>query len=90
MDVRPGWSLDLTVQDPVSREDLDFCKAETRARAEELMTKGNPHTLICSPVCTPFSSMSALTRGKRNPEVAKKELETDIGHIDFNMKLCEI
>ena len=52
----PGWSLDLSVADPISGLPWDLSKPGMRARAKELVLMVMPHTLVCSPVCTPLSA----------------------------------
>ena len=58
--LRPGWSLDLTMTDPKTGEAWDFSKPEMSERATELVINGKPFMLVCSPVCTPFSSLQGV------------------------------
>ena len=55
--LKPGWSLDLTLNDPVTKQAWDFTKSSCRQRAWEMVQSGEPFMLIGSPPCTAFSSL---------------------------------
>ena len=82
--IRPGWSLDLTVPDPVDGKPWDLSNAAKVKPLWQLVRDGKPYTIIGSPPCTVFSILNGLSAGKRNPTVVKAEWEAAVSH----MKLC--
>ena len=87
--LRPGWSLDLTVCDPETGEPWDLSKSWMQKKARELVTSGRPHTIICSPVCTPFSTLQGLSRARADPVKAAAALEAGKKHIAFCVEMCK-
>ena len=85
--LRPGWSLDLTMIDPVSGSRWDFTKADMRERALKLVRESAPFLLIGSPPCTAFSQLQAINKGRRDPEVVRTEIETAKKHMKFVLTL---
>ena len=54
MKLRLGWSLDPTTNDPDARETWDLSDGRVRTKAMNLVKKGTPIMLLCSPTCTAF------------------------------------
>ena len=90
LNLHPGWSLDLAVVDPISGMHWDFIKPAMGTRARELVIRGRPHTLLCSPTCTPFSRLQHLSQAKRDPKVVAQELRDGIAHMIFCVGLANI
>ena len=53
--LRPGWSLDLTVNDPDTGKPWDLSDGKIRTKAVNLITEGKPFMLVLSPMCIAFS-----------------------------------
>ena len=87
MQLRPGWSLDLTRKDPATQEPWDFTKTACRERAMNLVQKSKPYMLIGSPPCTAFSALQHINKGRRPAEVIRKEIAAGRQHLKFVMKL---
>ena len=67
---KPGWSLDLTMNDPDSGKPWDLGKRDVRARVKRLVRETRPFMLIGSP---PFSSLQNRSkRGRNAKEFAEK------------------
>ena len=72
--LRPGWSLDLTTNDPETGEPWDLSRKDKQDKVRRMIKDGKPFVLVGSPPCTAFSRLQALSSEKRNPEVVKEEL----------------
>jgi hypothetical protein len=81
IDLRPGWSLDLTTKDPTTGSpwDLPDMKVQTRVRRLTLDTK--PFCIVGSPPCTPFSLLQGLNKKRRDPAVIAREIKAGRAHI---------
>ena len=82
--VRPGWSLDITMPDPIDEQPWDLSKPGKQARLKELINTTEPYFLIGSPPCTPFSNLQNLNKAKRDPRIVKEELAAGRAHL----KVC--
>ena len=89
MKLRPGWSLDLTRNDPKTLKPWDFSVADCRERAMTLVKKSKPFMLIGSPPCTAFSILQNINKNRRPAEVIAKEIAAGRQHLRFTMKLYE-
>ena len=87
--LKPGWSLDLTRNDPATNKPWDFTKPDCRERAMSLVTKSKPFMLIGSPPCTAFSQLQRINNKKRPAEVVAKEVAEGRMHCKFAMKLYD-
>ena len=56
--LRPGWSLDLTMNDPKTGAPWDLGRPEVQSRVKKLIKSTQPFCVIGSPPCTPFSRPS--------------------------------
>ena len=65
--LKGGWSLDITVNDPLDNQPWDLGKADKQKRAMELVDQDKPMLLIASPMCTPFSSWQNINHAKMKP-----------------------
>ena len=87
--VRPGWSLDLTMDDPLTGQPWDLGKGEVRARVKKLVAESKPFMLIGSPPCTMFSTLQNLSKAKRN-EKKFNEKEVAKKHVKFCVELYKM
>ena len=85
--LKPGWSLDLTLNDPMTGEPWDLSKLEVRKRVKKLVIETKPFMLIGSPPCTLFSALQNLSKDKRNKEKFEKEMIIARKHIQFCIEL---
>ena len=53
----PGWSLDLTREDPLTGEPWDLSKCAVRDRVRKMVRETTPFLVIGSPPCTMFPSL---------------------------------
>ena len=83
MGLRRGWSLDLTTRTP-DGEAWDFRKASMRKMARELAEKTQPLMVIGSPMCTPYSAIQNLNKGRRDPKTVARELV----EAELHMRFC--
>ena len=81
--LRPGWSLDLTTNDPATGEPWDLSQESVQTRVRKLIKSTQPYCVIGSPPCTPFSPLQEIGRAKRDPRVMARELERGKEHIRF-------
>ena len=77
----PGWSLDLTVNDPKTGLPWDLSKPAVQDRVRRLVQDTKPYCIIGSPPCTAFSPLQEIGRKKRDPKVMAKELEEGKRHV---------
>ena len=87
--MRAGCVIDLTEMD----EDgvpYDLTKESVRQKVKRMINEQKPFMLVMGPPCTPFSSLQALNRSKRDPEVIKAELEEGVQHVKFAVELCNL
>ena len=85
--LHPGWSLDLTRNDPATNKPWDFSLQSCRDRAMALVKTSKPFMLIGSPPCTAFSAIQNMNAGRRPPEIIAKEIAAGRQHLQFAMKL---
>ena len=86
----PGWSLDLTREDPATGQAWDLSKHAVRERVRKLVRTTKPFLLIGSPPCTAFSSLQNLSKNKRDPKVVKEEKAVAVQHLTFCMELYKM
>ena len=61
-ELRPGWSLDLTMNDPKTGKPWDLSQASVQSRVRKLVKSTKPYCLIGSPPRTPFSPLQEISR----------------------------
>ena len=81
--LQPGWSLDLTMNDPKTGRPWDLSDASVQNRVKKLVKDTKPFCVIGSPPCTPFSRLQEISRAVRNPAVMAEELRRGQAHIRF-------
>ena len=86
--LKPGWSLDLTTNDPETGAPWDLSDGEVRTKVVGLVKEAKPYMLVCSPMCTAFSRLQALNEERRDPAIVRRELECAKDHVRWVMKLC--
>ena len=86
----PGWSLDLTRYDPKTGKAWDLSDKTVQSRVIKMIVEGRPLFVIGSPPCTALSAMQNLNKGKRNPEVVRKEIKAAEEHIRFCVTLYKL
>ena len=90
LDLKPGWSLDLTREDPMTGEPWDLGKHAVRERVRKLVRDTKPFMVIGSPPCTMFCSLQNLNKNKRNEQEFEKRLENARRHIRFCIELYNV
>ena len=85
--LKPGWSLDLTREDPLTGEAWDLGKHEVRERVRKLVRDTKPFMLIGSPPCTLFCALQNLQKGKRDEKAFQRRLENAKRHVMFCIEL---
>ena len=88
--LQPGWSLDLTRDDPKTGKPWDLSRPEVQSRVKKLIRQSKPLFVIGSPPCTAFSSIQSLNKGKRPKEVVERELRDAEAHMKFCIELYEM
>ena len=69
VELRPGYSLDLTLNDPKAGKQWDLSKPQVQDRVRKLIRDTKPFCVIGSPPCTAFSPLQEISRGRRDPRV---------------------
>ena len=85
----PGWSLDLTTSDEQGRA-WDFSRHDCRERARKLLRETRPLLLVGSPMCTWFSVLQQLNKGKKDPEEWEQGFQRAVEHIKFVFELYDM
>ena len=65
--LRPGLSLDLTVDDPETGKPWDLIDGKIRTKVMNLINEGKPYMVIMSPVCTALSQFSSNQQRSTRP-----------------------
>jgi hypothetical protein len=71
--LRAGWSLDLTMRNPADGKPWDLSDPEVQRVVRNMVVKDKPFMLIGSPPCTAFSQLQGLNHFRRDPEVVAKD-----------------
>ena len=90
MTIKPGWSLDLTREDPATGKRWDLNKREVRERVRELIRTTDPFLVIGSPPCTMFCALQNLSRDKRNQGEYQEKLRIAKKQIQFCMEIYQM
>ena len=88
--LKPGWSLDLTTDDPETGKPWDLADGNVRAKANELIFEGKPFSVILSPMRTAFFQMQNIHKDRRDAQVVKRELKEAKDHIRWTMRVCPL
>ena len=86
----PGWSLDLTREDPKTGRPWDLSSHAVRQRVRKMVKETKPFMVIGSPPCTMFSTMQNMNKGKIGKERFDKMLEDAKEHIRFCVEVYRI
>ena len=86
----PGWSLDLTRNDPLTDRPWDLSNHASRERVRQLVNTTKPMMIIGSPPCTAFSLLQGLSRHKRDAKIVQQEMDQAIGHLKFCIEIYRI
>ena len=81
--LKPGFSLDLTMNDPATGEPWDLSRQTVQSRVLKLIRDVKPLCFIGSPLCTAFSPLQEISRAKRDPKVMEAELRNGKNHVLF-------
>ena len=87
--VLPGFALDLTTHDDDGRH-WDFDEEEMRNRAWRKIKEAQPLPLVGSPMCTWFSVLQQLNKGKKDPEEWEQGFQRAVEHIKFVFELYDM
>ena len=88
--LKPGWSLDLTRDDPKTGKPWDLGDSGVRDRVRELIRKTKPMLVFGSPPCTAFSNLQGLSKNRRDPAVVKREIDEAVGHLNFCVEVYQM
>ena len=81
--LRPGWSLDLAMNDLRTGKPWDLSRPEVQNQARQLVRSTQPYFIIGSPPCTPFSSLQEISRAKWDLRVMEEQLRRGTAHTYF-------
>ena len=87
IDLRPGWSLDLTTKDPVTGKPWDLSLPSVQSRVKKLVRDTEPFCIVGSPPCTPFSQLQGLNKKRRDPKIVAKEFRAGRAHMRFCLEV---
>ena len=85
--LRPGWSLDLTLDDPLTGQAWDLGKHEVRKRIRSLVKETKPFMVIGSLPCAEFYSIQSMLGHSQDRAKMAKELEYARKHMRFCIEL---
>ena len=88
--LRPGWSLDLTMNDPATDKPWDLSKTDVQERVRRLVRTTKPYCVVGSPPCTAFSPLQEISRAKRDPKEMEKQLRRAKAHVRFCLEIYRI
>ena len=88
--LRPGFSLDLTMDDPATGQPWDLSKPAVQSRVIKLVRDVKPFCVVGSPPCTAFSPFQEISRVKHDPKVLAKELKDGKDHVKFCSEIYRI
>ena len=83
----PGWSLDLTLNDPETGRPWDFSLHQVREKVRKMIRDTKPFLVICSPPCTMFSSLQNLSKNKRDQGEWQRLMKIAEQHIKFCVEI---
>ena len=86
----PGWSLDLTREDPLTGGPWDLSKCAVRERVRKMVRETAPFLVIGSPPCTMFSSLQNLSKGRRNKADFDRKMKTAKEHVKFCLEIYKM
>ena len=86
----PGWSLDLTINDPDDGMPWDFNIQEKRDKAEKMVKDKRGLLLIGSPMCSAFNQIQSLGRGRIGETRFGELMEQGLNHLRFCAKLYKM
>ena len=87
--LRPGWALDLTVnQDDGSPWDLSV--AANQEAALKKQEEEAPELLIASPMCAAFSALQNLNYRNMIAQELIDKVRVAMEHIRFALLMCEV
>ena len=86
----PGFALDITVTDPDDGLPWNFDKLSKRKKAIKLIKTQSPKLLIGSPMCTAFSIIQGLNKGRMDPEKWDKMRKHGQKHLKFACELYKM
>ncbi len=86
--LKPGWALDLTMNDPDDDKPWDFSMPEKREKAKKLQKQDAPFFLIMSPMCGPFSSLQNFNYPEMDSNEVMRKLADALMHVEFAVELC--
>ena len=89
MDLAPGFSLDLTCNDPLDDQPWDFDIPAKQERAMQMLRKMKPLFLIGSPMCTAFSTWQRLNQMKCDPAILEEKLNHAREHLKFSIQMYQ-
>ena len=87
IDLKPGWSLDLTREDPLTGKAWDLSRHDVRERVRKLVRDTKPFMVIGSPPCTMFCALQNLQKGRRDEQEFQRRLENAKRHVRFCFEL---
>ena len=85
--LRPGWSLDLTLDDPLTGQAWDLGKHEVRKIIRSLVKETKPFMVIGSLPCAEFYSIQSMLGHSQDRAKMAKELEYARKHMRFCIEL---
>jgi len=83
VNLKPGWSLDLSTKDPSTGRAWDLSDRKVQARVIKLIHDTKPFCIVGSPPCTPFSQLQGLNKARRDPKIVENELKMGKLHMRF-------
>ena len=83
VNLKPGWSLDLSTKDPSTGRAWDLSDRKVQARVIKLIHDTKPFCIVGSPPCTPFSQLQGLNKARRDPKIVERELNMGKLHMRF-------
>jgi hypothetical protein len=83
INLRPGWSLDLSTKDPTTGMPWDLSDKKVQSRVIKLIRSTEPFCIVGSPPCTPFSQLQGLNKARRDPKTVAEELRIGKAHMNF-------
>ena len=88
--LRAGWSLDLSIECPITGRKWDCRSVEDRAWARKMVWRDKPKLLIVCPPCTLFSQLQHLSPNGLPPVRCPELWAEAMMMLEFAIEMCQI
>ena len=70
-------------RDPETGEPWDLSDGKIRTKVTHLIAEGKPYKIVLPPICTAFSDIQAINKGRRDAAVIARERTAGLVHLQW-------